>query len=163
MDEGDSFNDARQAFEIKPTTSLYTVSVKFSIIYLYIYMDSQKEKKAWREVKYREKFTNAFRGMYVVCKTTRHLFIHIMATLLVIIFGFYFQVSPFEWIALIFAIGFVLVSETFNTAIEIDIDLTSPEYHPFAKDTKDVAAAAVLLSVFVAIIVGLIIFVPKIL
>jgi len=125
-------------------------------------MDSQKEEKAWREVKYSEKFLNAFRGLHVFSKTTRHLFIHIATALIVIIFGFYFHVSSIEWIALIFAIGFVIVSEVFNTAIEIDIDLTSPEYHPYARDTKDVAAAAVLLSVFVAVIVGLIIFLPKI-
>lgn len=125
-------------------------------------MDSMEEKKVWREVKYKEKFSNAFRGMCVVYKTTRHLFIHIIFALLVVVFGFYFKVSGFEWIALVFAIGFVLVSETFNTAIEIDIDLTSPEYHPYARDTKDVAAAAVLLSVFVAVIVGIIVFLPKI-
>jgi undecaprenol kinase len=125
-------------------------------------MDSLKEKKAWREVKYKEKFLNAFRGMYVVFKMTRHFFIHIVSALLVIILGFYFHISSLEWIVLVFAIGFVIVSEAFNTAIEIDIDLTSPEYHPFARDTKDVAAAAVLLSVFVAIIIGLIIFLPKI-
>jgi diacylglycerol kinase len=125
-------------------------------------MDSLKEKKVWREVKYSQKFLNAFRGMYVVFKTTKHLFVHILATLLAIIFGFYLHISKIEWIALVFAIGFVFVSETFNTALEIDIDLTSPEYHPDARDTKDVAAAAVLLSVFVAVIVGLIIFLPKI-
>ncbi|OGI60633.1 hypothetical protein A2641_01875 [Candidatus Nomurabacteria bacterium RIFCSPHIGHO2_01_FULL_37_25] len=125
-------------------------------------MDSQKEKKAWREVKYSEKFLNAFRGLYVVSQTTRHLFIHITSALVVIIFGFYLEVSSLEWIALIFAIGFVFVTEVFNTAIEIDIDLTSPEYHPFARDIKDVSAAAVLLSVCVAIIVGFIIFLPKI-
>ncbi|MFA6301251.1 MAG: diacylglycerol kinase family protein [Candidatus Paceibacterota bacterium] len=124
-------------------------------------MNSQKEKKAWREVKYSEKFSNAFRGMYVVSRTTRHLYIHIIFTLLVILFGLYFNVSELEWIALVFAIGFVFVSETFNTAIEIDIDLTSPEYHPYAKDTKDVAAAAVLLSVFTAVIIGFMIFLPK--
>ena len=125
-------------------------------------MDSQKEQKAWREVKYKQKFLNAFRGMHIVLKTTKHLFIHLVATFIVIILGFYFNVSSIEWMMLIFAIGFVFVSETFNTAIEIDIDLTSPEYHPFARDTKDVAAAAVLLSVFVAIIIGLIVFLPKI-
>jgi len=125
-------------------------------------MDSQEEKKAWREVKYSEKFLNAFRGLYVFSKTTRHLFIHIITALTVIIFGFYFRISNIEWTLLVFAIGFVFVSEIFNTAIEIDIDLTSPEYHPYARDTKDVAAAAVLLSVFVAVIVGLIIFLPKI-
>ena len=110
-------------------------------------MDDQKEKKAWREVKYGEKFRNAFRGLYVVGKTTRHLFIHVIATIIVVIFGFYFGVSGLEWILLVFAIGFVFVTEVLNTAIEIDIDLTSPEYHPYARDTKDVAAAAVLLSV----------------
>ena len=125
-------------------------------------MESQKEQKAWREVKYSQKFLNAFRGMYIVWKTTRLISVHILFTLLVIIFGFYFNVSGIEWVALVFAIGFVFVSEAFNTAIEIDIDLTSPEYHPYARDTKDVAAAAVLLSVFVSIIIGLIIFLPKI-
>jgi len=129
-------------------------------------MDSKKEKKAWREVKNRNKqrFFDAFRGMRVFWMTTNNLFRYVssIAILLVIIFGFYFNVSSFEWIALIFAIGFVLVSEAFNTAIEIDIDLTSPEYHPYARDTKDVAAAAVVLSVLVSAIVGLIIFLPKI-
>ena len=129
-------------------------------------MDFQKEKKqekmVWWEVKYNEKFKNAFRGLYVVGKTTRHLFVHVISALIVIIFGFYFKVSSLEWILLILAIGFVFVTEALNTAIEIDIDLTSPEYHPYARDTKDVAAAAVLLSTFVAIIVGFIIFLPKI-
>ena len=122
----------------------------------------QREKRAWREVKYGEKFKNAFRGLYVFSKTTRHLPIHVASALTVIFFGFYFNISSLEWILLTFAIGFVFVTEALNTAIEIDIDLTSPEYHPYARDTKDVAAAAVLLSVFVAIIVGLIIFLPKI-
>ena len=125
-------------------------------------MDFQKEKKAWREVKYSEKFRNAFRGLYVIAKTTRHLFVHIICALIAVLLGFYFAISGLEWVALLFAIGLVFITEALNTAIEIDIDLTSPEYHPFARDTKDVAAAAVLLSAFVAVIVGLIIFLPKI-
>jgi len=125
-------------------------------------MDSLEEKKAWREVTYNQKFLNAFRGIYVVFKTTRHIYIHVLATILVIFLGFYFHISNIEWMALVFTIGFVFVSEAFNTAIEIDIDLTSPEYHPYARDTKDVAAAAVLLSTFVAVIIGFIIFLPKI-
>ena len=52
------------------------------------------------------------------------------------------------------------MSEAFNTAIEIDIDLTSPEFHPYAKDTKDVAAGAVLISAIIAIVVGIHIFLP---
>jgi len=125
-------------------------------------MDSKQEQKAWREVKYSQKFLNAFRGMYIVWKTTRLISVHVLSAVVVVIAGFYFNVSGLEWIALVFAIGFVIISEAFNTAIEIDIDLTSPGYHPYARDTKDVAAAAVMLSVFVAVIVGLIVFLPKI-
>ena len=124
-------------------------------------MDDPKEQKAWRDVKYGRRFLNAFRGMYIVLKTTRHIFIHLLSALLVIILGFYLEVSATEWVMLVFAIGFVLVSETFNTAIEIDIDLTSPDFHPYARDTKDVAAAAVLLSSLTALSVGLIIFLPR--
>lgn len=125
-------------------------------------MDSKKETKAWREVKFGKRFLNAFRGMYVFLKTTRHVYVHIVTALVVMILGFCLKVSSVEWMILVFSIGFVLVAEIFNTAIEIDIDLTSPEYHPFARDTKDVAAAAVLLSVFISVIVGFIIFLPKI-
>ncbi len=126
-------------------------------------MDTEQEKKVWRDIKYKQRFLNAFRGMYVVAKATRHLYIHVFFALLAIATSFYFHISSLEWVAIIFAIALVFVSEAFNTAIEIDIDLTSPEYHPYARDTKDVAAAAVLLSVFASIAVGLVIFLPKVL
>lgn len=125
-------------------------------------MDQREETKAWHEVKIGKRFLNAFRGMRVFFKTTTHISLLIFIILAVIILGFYLKVSEFEWIALIFSIGLVVISETINTAIEIDIDLTSPEYHPFARDTKDVAAAAVVFAVFVAAVVGLTIFLPKI-
>ncbi len=124
--------------------------------------DVNKEKKAWRDVKYHQRFLNAFRGIYIIFKTTRHIFIHIVSAVAVVALGFYLNISNLEWCAVVFAIGLVFISEAFNTAIEIDIDLTSPEYHPYARDTKDVAASAVLLSVFFSIIIGLIIFLPKI-
>lgn len=113
-------------------------------------------------MKYSQKFLNAFRGVYIVFKTTRHIFIHIISALAAVALGFYFKISQLEWVAVVFAIGLVFMAEAFNTAIEIDIDLTSPEYHPFARDTKDVAAAAVILAVLTAAIIGLIIFLPKI-
>ena len=127
-------------------------------------MDTKKEKKAWQEVKNNQRFLNAFRGMRVFWIMTNNLFryVSLIAILFVVILGFYFKVSSLEWVALVFAIGFVVISEVFNTALEIDIDLTSPEYHPYARDTKDVASAAVVLSVFISFIVGLIIFLPKI-
>lgn len=127
-------------------------------------MEKADEEKAWRKVEYGKKFAHAFRGLQVFWKTTEnsHLAIYLIAILAVVVLGFYFCVSGLEWIALVFAIALVLISEMFNTAIEIDIDLTSPEYHPYARDTKDVAAGAVLLASFLATIIGLIIFLPKI-
>jgi diacylglycerol kinase len=76
------------------------------------------------------------------------------------VLGIYFNITKVEWMMIVFATGFVFVSEAFNTAIEIDIDLTSPNYHPYARDTKDVAAGAVLISAIMAVIIGLIIFLP---
>ncbi len=121
-----------------------------------------KEREALHKVKYKKKFADAFRGLHVLLMTTSNLPIYIIISLLVVFAGFYFCISYFEWTAIVFAIGLVFISEAFNTAFEIDIDLTSPEYHPYARDVKDVAAAAVLLSAFMAVIIGLIIFLPKI-
>ncbi|SRR5258708_5720050 len=129
-------------------------------------MNSEAEKQQspnnWKEVKLSRRFFHAFRGLYVLVKVIRHIIIYVVSAALIIIFGFYFHITSNEWMALVLSIGLVLISEAFNTAIEIDIDLTSPEYHPYARDTKDVAAGAVLLSAMTAVIVGLIIFIPKI-
>lgn len=125
-------------------------------------MESTKEKKAWAIVMKGKRFLNASRGIRIVVATTKHFKIHLFFAVLSVVLGFYFNISEMEWISIIFAIGFVIMAEAFNTAIEIDIDLTSPEYHPYARDTKDVAAGAVLVATFTAVIVGLIIFIPKI-
>ncbi|MFA6409940.1 MAG: diacylglycerol kinase family protein [Gammaproteobacteria bacterium] len=121
-------------------------------------MDQEQEEKLWQEIKRINRFSHAFRGLYVFFKTTRNLKIHLIIAVLVIFAGFYFSVLNYEWLALIFVITLVLVSEAFNTAIEIDMDLTSPKYHPFARDTKDVAAGAVLISAITALLVGILIF-----
>ncbi len=103
-------------------------------------------------------FEHAGRGIMLFFRSTPNAWIHLLFCVGVIFLGFFFQVTITEWMFLTFAIGFVFVSEAFNTAIEIDINLTSPEYHPFAKDTKDVAAGAVLLSVVNALIIGALVF-----
>lgn len=105
-----------------------------------------------------QSFVNAGRGIIIFLKTTPNAWIQLTCFVFMLILGFYFQITNIEWMMLIFASGFVLASEAFNTAIEIDINLTSPGYHPYAKDTKDVAAGAVLISSLTAIIVGVLIF-----
>ncbi len=104
---------------------------------------------------------HAWRGIGILLKTSHNAQLAVLIILLVTYLGFLLKISSMEWVAIIFAKGLVFVAEGFNSAIEIDMDLTSPEYHPYAKDTKDVAAGAVLISVIMAVIVGAIIFVPK--
>lgn len=125
-------------------------------------MEKMSEKKRFSLIARAKSFTHAVRGIAIFIKSTHNLWVHFCITLGVIFFGFYFCISKIEWIEIIFAIGFVLVAEAFNTAIEVDIDLTSPEYHPYARDTKDIAAGAVLIASVVSAIIGLIIFLPKI-
>jgi diacylglycerol kinase len=77
--------------------------------------------------------------------------------------GLYFKIERTEWLVMTLVAALVLSAEAMNTAVEFVVDLVSPDYHPLAGKAKDVAAAAVLLAAFGAIIVGLIIFLPKIL
>ena len=120
------------------------------------------ENKRFSIVKRAKSFSHAWRGIGIFLRTTHNSWIQIFACIIVVILGFYFEISSFEWLALIFSSGLVFVSEAFNTAIEIDMDLTSPEFHPFARDTKDVAAGAVLLSAITSFVIGIIIFLPHI-
>jgi diacylglycerol kinase len=122
-----------------------------------------KEKKRFSIVARIKSTTHAWRGIGVFVKTTHNAWLHIFFAILAIYLGIILSISGTEWIMLVFAIGLVIIVEVINTAIEIDIDLTSPNYHPYARDTKDVAAAAVAISVIVAGVIGLIIFLPKIL
>lgn len=121
-----------------------------------------KGKKRFSVIARIKSATHAWRGVMLLFKTTHNAWLHLFFAFLAIFLGFFFSISHTEWLAIVFAIGIVIVAEAFNTAIEIDIDLTSPEYHPYARDTKDVAAGAVLLAAIMAAIIGIIIFLPKI-
>ena len=111
-------------------------------------------------VKRAESFTHAGRGVKIFFATTHNSWMHIVALVVAVALGVYFHITQIEWIAIFIVSGLVFTAEAFNSAIELDIDLTSPQYHPFARDTKDIAAGAVLISAATAFIVGLAIFVP---
>ena len=120
------------------------------------------EAREFSIVKRAKSFTYAWRGMAIFVRTTHNAWIHLAILACVTVAGFFFQITPTDWLFLVFAAGLVLMAEAFNTAIEIDIDLTSPEYHPFARDTKDVAAGAVLIAAITAAVIGILIFAPYI-
>ena len=81
---------------------------------------------------------------------------------LVVICGFIFHLSVMEWFICILLFALVISLELVNTAIEAVVDLCTPsEIHPLAKTAKDTAAGAVLVSAMASVIVGLMIFIPK--
>ncbi|MFA5773447.1 MAG: diacylglycerol kinase family protein [Candidatus Paceibacterota bacterium] len=120
------------------------------------------EKKRFSIVARFKSMTHAWRGLGIFIRTTHNSWVQIFFAVVTVFLGLILKISSTEWVMIIFAIGIVLITEALNTAFEIDIDLTSPTYHPYARDTKDVAAGAVLISVIMAGIIGTIIFLPKI-
>lgn len=108
-------------------------------------------------------FRFAFAGIKQLVTTEHNARIHCVVALLVLIAGWFFHISCTEWVIVISLIGLVLMAEAFNSAIEALSDVVSPAKNEGIKRTKDLAAGAVLLLVIAAVIIGLIIFVPKIL
>ena len=84
------------------------------------------------------------------------------ATIVVVLLGLFFDVSTDEWLWILVAIGAVWYSEAVNTAIERLADAITLEQNPRIKIAKDCAAAGVLIVGLMALIVGLVIFTPRI-
>lgn len=109
-----------------------------------------------------DSFRYAIAGLRYLLQTQPNARIHLLATITVILLGFWLEVNTVEWAALALAIGLVFSAEAFNTAIESIVDLVSPDVHPLAGTAKDVAAGAVLLAAITAAVVGLLVFGPKV-
>lgn len=105
-------------------------------------------------------FKYAIEGLELMLKSQHNAWVHLALTIFVIISGFIFVLTSFEWIAIITAIVLVWVSEGLNTAFELLCDVTTPEFHPIVKKAKDVSAGAVLISAIGAASIGLIVFIP---
>jgi undecaprenol kinase len=106
-------------------------------------------------------FGYSFEGIKHAFKFGPNFRFHLVALILVLLLGWYFSLSAAEWLWISAVSAIVIMAELFNTAIEVLVDLVTPNIHPKAKIVKDVAAAAVLVSAILAAIVGLIIFIPK--
>ena len=106
-------------------------------------------------------FKYASEGIKQSYKGEQNLKIHTFIAILVIVFGFFLKISYFEWLVCLLLIGLVLMTEFFNTAIEYVVDLASPRIHPLAKAAKDTASAGVLIMAIISAVIGLLIFVPK--
>lgn len=105
-------------------------------------------------------FRHALRGLVYALKNEKNFQNQIVAAIGVIIAMFYFEVTRAEMIVLFLVIMTVLIMELLNTIMERVVDILKPRIHPYAKLIKDLMAATVLLSSILAIIIGLVIFVP---
>jgi len=109
-----------------------------------------------------ESFYHAFNGLALGFRQQRNLRIHSFLGVCVFALAFYLKVEPWQYIALSLAIGFVFFAEFVNTAIEHMVDIQANyRYHLSARYAKDTAAAAVLWAAMTAVVVGAIVFLPR--
>src|SRR4051812_8908937 len=107
--------------------------------------------------------TTAFNGLQYFFKTERNGKIQAGVALFTLLTAFYLRLSSTEWIFMLLCIGSVIGLEMLNSALEHLCNHVHKEYHPSIKIIKDVSAGAVLFASAISVIIGLIIFVPKIL
>lgn len=112
--------------------------------------------------KQRLSFYYAGKGIASFFRFERNARLHLMAAILVVAASIYFRISGTEAILVTISIGFVWMTEMFNTCIEKLIDFISLERLPLLGIIKDLSAGAVLISSIAALVTGLIIFIPKI-
>ena len=123
--------------------------------------DSEKIVKTFHS-KHGISFKHALDGIKVAYTSQPNLKIILFCTFLVLIFSYYFSLSKFEWLIVILTCFMVMVAEMANTAMEATVDLITSEWKEEAKFAKDVTAGGVLLSVIGSFIIGLVIFLPKV-
>ena len=105
---------------------------------------------------------HAIDGIEYAVNHERNVKIEMLFGILVSIAGFLFHISIFEWLVILLTIAMVITLEFINTAIERVVDLVTTEYKELAKSAKDVAAGAVLFMSLFSVVIGIVVFLPKI-
>ena len=127
-------------------------------------MNNKRRRKNSNNLKNKnfiEAFINAVNGIVHGFKTQRNLKIQLVIAIIVILVGVRLELNKTDFIAIIFSIFLVFVTEMINTAIESAVDLETEQYNKLAKVAKDVAAGAVLLASLNAVIIAIIILINK--
>ncbi|WP_315818281.1 diacylglycerol kinase family protein [Paraflavitalea speifideaquila] len=106
-------------------------------------------------------FQYAWQGIITFLQREHNAWLHLIATIGVMVLAWITGITKTELLALVLVIGFVWVAEMFNTCIERMMDFISRGKHPDIKFIKDLAAGAVLVAALTALITGAIIFIPK--
>ncbi|MFW0718012.1 diacylglycerol kinase family protein [Pedobacter sp. N23S346] len=122
-----------------------------------------EEKKKFSIIDRMRSFKYAFNGLKLFFINDHNGRVHLFAAIIAIVFSWLLHISELEWVAIFLVITAVIVTEIINASIEKLADVVSPTYHPKIKIVKDLAAGAVLMTAFLALAVGGIIFIPKLL
>lgn len=108
-------------------------------------------------------FGYAFKGLWYTAKTQLNFRVHLVCTVIALMLGYGLNISASEWLWIIICIGLVLLTELLNTALELLCDVISPEYNEKIGHVKDISAGAVLVTAVTALVIGAVIFLPKLL
>lgn len=103
-------------------------------------------------------FGYAVNGLKEFITSQTNAWIEIVASIVVVFAGNYFDISANEWLAIVFCIGLVFVAEIINTSIEYLCNLVSLDFNPLIGKIKDLAAAAVLIASIISFIVAIVVF-----
>ncbi len=106
-------------------------------------------------------FQYAGRGVAGLFRFENNAKVHLLAAVVVVAVGICLNINRIEWVIIITQIGLVFAAEAINTALEKLCDLVQPDYHPQVKVIKDVASGAVLILAITAVLVAILIFIPK--
>jgi len=110
-----------------------------------------------------QSFGYAFQGLGTLFRETPNAQIQLIAAIVAVTMGFVLHISTEEWLAVIIVIGLVLAMEAINSALETLADYAcNRQIHPLIKKGKDLAAASVLIAALTALVVGVVVFLPKI-
>lgn len=105
---------------------------------------------------------NCLDGISYVTKNEKNFKREIVLGIIALILSYILKIDKIEFIIVLTMICLVLTTEIINTAIERTVDLVTKEYHELARIAKDVSAGSVLVTSIFALIIGIIIFIPKI-
>ncbi|MBK5207887.1 MAG: diacylglycerol kinase family protein [Flavobacteriaceae bacterium] len=103
----------------------------------------------------------AAKGFWILITSEHSIIAQVIIAIIMTGIGFLMQISAAEWLFQVMAIGLILVAESLNTAIEKLADFVHPQYHKQIGHIKDISAGAAFFAALIAIIIGLIIYVPK--
>jgi len=120
----------------------------------------QQNKFSWKQRG--NSFSYAWDGIKGLLRTEHNSWIHLGLTIMVVVLSIYFRINLSEVVSLVIVTAMVWAAELFNTAIEKSMDFLSKDIQPQIKLIKDLAAAAVLITALAALVVGALIFIPRI-